>query len=312
MGAVISIDTDLAQTLSAYRVCEFATLGRDGTALSWPAATLLRSDGTFRLTTSISFPQKAFNIRRNERVALLFSDPTGSGLADAPQILIQGTAVCPDEVVASPVGDEAYWSMLFERQPSSRAYLKPPMHWLMDWYYLRLLITVTPTSIVHLPTEAITATPQATGTSTAQPAHGDLRGATQIARTPTAVLGAMDASGSPVLARVRPVAGPDGFTFTTPAEADVSAGPASLMVHELDENLANLMSALVRGSLTPGADGRWSFTPERVVEPMPLGSARDQISLLRQGRSAAKTYLANRGIPRPQVRWDQLRQLVHD
>jgi hypothetical protein len=36
------------------------------------------------ITTSIAFPQKAFNIRRDARVALLFSDPTGSGLNRAP------------------------------------------------------------------------------------------------------------------------------------------------------------------------------------------------------------------------------------
>lgn len=304
IDAVISFDPETARTLGAYRVCEFATLGRDGTVLPWPAATLLRPDGTFRLTTSISFPQKAFNIRRDERVALLFSDPTGSGLTDVPQILVQGTAVCTDEIVASPEGDEAYWSMLFERQPSSRAYLKAPMRWLMDWYYLRLLITVTPTSIVRLPAVDIT-TP-------AEAANLEPLGAAQISRTPTAVLGAADASGALVLTRVRPRADSDGFTFTTPAEIDVSAGPASLMVHQLDENIANLMSALVRGNLMPGVDGQWSLKPERVVEPMPLDTARDQISLLRHGRAGAKTYLARRGLARPKVRWDQLQHLVQD
>ncbi len=36
--------------------------------------------GKFLLTTSVALPVKAFNIRRDPHVALLFSDPTGSGL----------------------------------------------------------------------------------------------------------------------------------------------------------------------------------------------------------------------------------------
>jgi hypothetical protein len=35
------------------------------------------------------------------RVALLFSDPTASGLRSAPQVLVQGTATCPDQVVTA-------------------------------------------------------------------------------------------------------------------------------------------------------------------------------------------------------------------
>lgn len=37
--------------------------------------------------------------------------------------------------------------MLFDRQPDSRRYVDVPARWFMDWYYLRLLITVTPTQV---------------------------------------------------------------------------------------------------------------------------------------------------------------------
>jgi hypothetical protein len=78
------IDSELAAVVRAYRTCEFATLAKDGTPVAWPVSPLLRVDGTFVLTTSLGFPQKALNIRRDERVALLFSEPHGSGL-DAPE-----------------------------------------------------------------------------------------------------------------------------------------------------------------------------------------------------------------------------------
>ena len=60
------------------------TLSRDGTPIAWPTVPVYRPDaGTFLITTSIALPQKAYNIRRDPRVALLFSDPIGSGLSDA-------------------------------------------------------------------------------------------------------------------------------------------------------------------------------------------------------------------------------------
>jgi hypothetical protein len=40
------------------------------------------------ITTSIGLPHKAYNVRRNPRVALLYSDPTGSGLDSRPEVLV--------------------------------------------------------------------------------------------------------------------------------------------------------------------------------------------------------------------------------
>ncbi len=145
------LDSAPLDVLDAYRTCEFVTLGRDGTPLAWPTAVRRQKDGTLLLSTSLAFSQKALNIRRDDRVALLFSDPTGSGLAHAPQIFVGGRAECPDEIMTGPQGAEDYWRMLFERQPHSRAYVTAPLRRLMDWYYLRLLITVTPDQLVVRP-----------------------------------------------------------------------------------------------------------------------------------------------------------------
>ncbi len=296
---MLTLDPDLAPVIDAYRLCEFATLGKDGTPIPWPAATIRQPDGTLLLTTSIAFPQKAFNIRRDGRVALLFSDPTGSGLDNPPQILIRGTAVCPDEIVATPEGTEAYWKMLYERQPSSHAFARAPLRWLMDWYYLRLLITVTPTEILTLSSVDL-ATP-------AQTTSAHLLGADELARRPSAVLGARNANGDLVLARTRPVATEDGFAVEVPE--GVAEGPAALMVHEHDEHLADLMNVLVRGQLTQGPEGTWLLKPERMIEPMPGRTPREQIATLRARRAQTRKYLAQRGLERPKVRWDRLREL---
>ena len=131
-----------------FRVCEFSTLAKDGTPITWPlAARYLPGQSRFFLTTSIGFNQKTLHIRRNPHVSLLFSDPTGSGLENPSSVLVQGDAVVSDEVVTDVYGvAEDYWrDSIFRRQPAtefiSGNFL---MRKFMDWYYMRLLIFVTP------------------------------------------------------------------------------------------------------------------------------------------------------------------------
>jgi hypothetical protein len=146
--------------LDSYRTCEFATLAKDGTPLAWPTSPLRQQDGTLLITASIAFAQKALNVRRDGRVALLFSDPTGSELSAPGQIFISGNARC-SELTTSPDGLEEYWSMLFLRQPSSRSYTLPGIRSLMDWYYMRLLITVTPEHVLERPAGSAARTAEA-------------------------------------------------------------------------------------------------------------------------------------------------------
>ncbi|MFD0353405.1 pyridoxamine 5'-phosphate oxidase family protein [Streptomyces sp. NPDC127110] len=292
--------------LDAYRTCEFVTLGKDGTPLAWPTAVERRDDGTLLLTTSIAFAQKALNIRRDGRVGLLFSDPTGSGLDSAPQVFVGGRAQGPDTVVAGPRGAEEYWRRLFERQPHSRAYLTRPMRPVMSWYYLRLLITVEPELVLvrpplaELPDLPVTAVPAGAAA---------LPGAAQLAGLPTAVLAARDASGAPVLARTRPRPTAAGYLVEVPADCGVEPGPASLLVHRHDERLDRMYNALVRGELRRSAAG-WVVVPSAVVEPMGSGRASDALRVLRHTWRSTDRYLARRGLRRPKVQWDRFRALA--
>ncbi|MET7456848.1 pyridoxamine 5'-phosphate oxidase family protein [Streptomyces sp. NPDC005574] len=292
--------------LDAYRTCEFVTLGRDGTPVVWPTAVRRRSDGTLLLTTSLAFAQKALNVRRDGRVALLFSDPTGSAFGQAPQIFVGGRAECPDDVMTGPQGAEDYWRTLFERQPRSRSYLAPGVRRLMDWYYLRLIITVTPEQVVVRPPLASLAPPKP---STAPTSAAPLPGAAHLARYPSAVLAARDASGAPVLTRTRPVVTGEGFAVEVPDDCAVTAGGASLLVHRHDEHLDHMHNALVRGRLRQDGD-RWLLVPGSVVEPMGSGRPGDAVRLLRRTKRATSRYLQRRDLPRQRVRWDAFRALA--
>ncbi|MFI9645613.1 pyridoxamine 5'-phosphate oxidase family protein [Streptomyces sp. NPDC052040] len=299
------LDSAPLDVLDAYRTCEFVTLGRDGTPLAWPTAVLRREDGTLLLSTSLAFAQKALNIRRDGRVALLFSDPTGSGLDRPPHLHVVGRAACPDEIMTGPQGAEEYWRMLFERQPHSRSYLSLPLRRLMDWYYLRLLITVTPEQVTVRPPLAPSPPPVPDGPA----ARSALPGAGHLARFPSAVLAACDSSGAPVLARTRPVPTDGGYAVEVPEDCAVAPGPASLLVHRHDELINHMQNALVRGVLHRTGDG-WLLVPATVVEPMGSGRPSDAVRVLRRTRRATDRYLERRGLQRPRVQWDEFRALA--
>jgi hypothetical protein len=72
--AMLVVPRDVEAVFQQVRTCEFTTLAKDNTPITW----------------------KAYNLRRTPKVAMLYSDPTGSGLAAPPAVLVQGEAVCPD------------------------------------------------------------------------------------------------------------------------------------------------------------------------------------------------------------------------
>lgn len=145
----LAVPHAVVSVFDEFRTCELTTIGKDGTPITWPIVTLRRpEDGVFVASTSIGLPQKAWNIRRNPRVSMLFSDPTGSGLADPPTVLVQGDATCRDEIITGGPVLEAYAERVLRRQPISRLYGRDPLsRRLLDWYYFRLLIEIVPRSV---------------------------------------------------------------------------------------------------------------------------------------------------------------------
>ena len=158
----IDLLPEVLATLREFRTCEFTTLSKNGTPVTWPvAARYLPEHGHFVLTTSIGLPQKAYNIRRNSRVALLFSDPTASGLHEPATVLVQADAEAPDHVVTDMEGLEDYWrENLFSRQPAGKFYSTNPLtRYLMDWYYMRIVIVARPHRIMWWPKGDMRAVP---------------------------------------------------------------------------------------------------------------------------------------------------------
>lgn len=146
-----------------YRTCEFTTLFRDGAPQTWPVGARLLEDGCFLVTTTIGSPQKAFNIRRNAKVSMLFSDPTGSGVAEPGAVLIQGDATAEDRIVTDMTADPdlaAFTQTVFARQPAGAFTSSWPGRRLLPFYYMRILIYVTPRRAYFWPTRDFVSVPQ--------------------------------------------------------------------------------------------------------------------------------------------------------
>jgi len=305
-----TITEDLKSVVDAYRTCEFLTISRDGTPIAWPTIAVHQPDGTFLISTSIGLPQKAFNVRRNPAVALLFSDPTGSGLDGAPAVLVQGTATCPDEIVTSVLRARELWLRIFDRQPSSRSNSSNPiMRALLDVYYMRLLITITPTSVRGMPAPPATGPLVATGSKGGRGQDPFEQTVRRLPEFASAVLTAFDEHGAPILTRVRPSADPANRTLSIDTDVPLRPGRASLLCHSHDEQLWNLRSFVVAGDLAQ--DGRsWSLRPDRFIPGGDKMGPIAMVKIIRELRGTAGRYLDRRGLSRPEINWHEIHELV--
>ena len=78
-------------------VSEYATLTREGRPVTWAVTPYLGEDGsTVDVSTGLTYPAKAERARRDPRVSLLFSSPTGTGLEHPDVVLVQGLATVRD------------------------------------------------------------------------------------------------------------------------------------------------------------------------------------------------------------------------
>lgn len=153
-----TVPAEVYLVLRCFLTAELATVSRSGNPICWPVLPSIETE-TFRvaIATSIGLPQKALNIRRDPRVSLLYSDPTGSGLTDPPIVRIEGLAEAPDVVLTSigQIEDRSIAAAferdaiaLLRRQPAAALYTRNRLaRRLMDWYFLRLLIVVRPTRV---------------------------------------------------------------------------------------------------------------------------------------------------------------------
>lgn len=161
---MLKLPAHAREIVDNYRTCELTTLSKHGVPVTRPVTALLCADGRFLLTTSIGLPQKAFNIRRNSKVSLLFSEPRASSIAQPGAVLVRGEATAEDRIVtdmaADPDLERLMTERIFARQPASKMMSSWVGKLLLKPYYMRILIYVTPRRIDYWPTRDFAAVPQ--------------------------------------------------------------------------------------------------------------------------------------------------------
>jgi hypothetical protein len=298
-----TLPLDVQQVFDRFVTTEYVTIDRRGQPIVWPV-TPYYSPGAphIDVTTGLGYPKKADDAQRNPRVALLFSDATGSGLERPPMVLVQGTAVVDDrDLDANRRRYQQEWGAKF---PAVRETLPPAfVQRMLGWYFKRIYVHVRPERVYAWPQGDVTAEPQLFDDRMEEVRSGHNEEPEESHERPESgdrvwgprleALGA-DYGGSAVVAFV----GPDGFPFAVrvpvrpdaearllhlgaaPVGAPLEPGPACVTAHVHAPDFRWQRNFQVRGDLIDTGAG-WALAPHKIVGGLesPPGSRLVQMRL---------------------------------
>ena len=126
----------------------------------------------------------------------------------------------------------------------------------------------------------------------------------------SAVVTGLDAEGYPYSLRCKPWVDSSARVLKAdlPTYASVQAGPACLLCHSHDENLWNLRSFLVRGTLAREGS-EWTFEPLRYVPGAGVEGLRGMVNFVTGSRRNTNRYLKKRGLSRPRIPWKAINEI---
>jgi Pyridoxamine 5'-phosphate oxidase len=281
-----TLPEDVQRVFERYITTEYTTIDKRGRPTTWPVTPYYSpGDQCIDLTTGLGYPKKAEDARANPKVALLFSDPTGSDLDRPPQVLVQGTAEVDDRDLAA--NRERYARESLDKLPGSKSMLPPkPVRGLFNWYFTRIYVHVRPERVYVW----------ADGNAAREPqlldAHIEEVRSGHYEEPPDRHAGAeggepawderMDELGDRYPTAVLSIVAPDGFPFSLrlPIEVNrdarriklgegalgvpVQPGLACLTAHDHDPEFTYQRNFQVRGDLVED-DGGWAVVPHKLI-----------------------------------------------
>ena len=313
-----TLPLDVQRVFESFLTTEFTTIDRRGQPITWPVTPYYQPGGPcISVTTGIGFPKKAHDAARNPMVSLLFSDPTGSGFAHAPMVLVQGTAEVDERDLDANreryARDSA--AKLSAGSPTTQMQRRFP------WYFTRIYMHVRPERVYAWPDCDPTREPVLLDSHMEEVRSGHDEEPDAPHSAPDGGGGSwesrMDELGGHYDSAVLSFVAPDGFPFSVrlPVTADRRArllridaeavgaplqpGLACITAHEHEQDLGWHRNFHVRGDLVERPDG-WVLVPHRVVpgfELPPVGAFSRTImnfSKIRRFRRTAKRELRRR------------------
>jgi hypothetical protein len=304
-----SLPPDVRSVFERFITTELTTVDASGQPITWPVTPYYTAGGPcIEVTTGLGYPKKANDASANPLVSLMFSDPTGSGLAEPPMVLVQGSAEIDDADLEANRARYARESAV--KLPAISKQMPPePLQRFLSWYFTRIYIRVRPERVYVWPGGDIAAEPQLydahieevrSGHSEEQERfHAEPRGGAspwsprveELGTTyPTAVLSIVCPDGFPFSARVPVGADADARLIRiggTPSGVPLQPGLACVTAHLHNDQFTWQQNFQVRGDLVPGDDG-WVLVPRKLVGGFEAPKSR--LAMLRQNASKARRF----------------------
>lgn len=286
-----SLPDEVQQVFDRFITTEFTTVDRLGQPICWPVTPYYRpGDPCIDVCTALGYPKKALDARGNPKVALLFSDPTGSGLEGAPQVLVQGTADVDHRDLEA--NRKRYTRESLEKLPGSRRLLPPRfVQRAMGFYFTRIYVHVRPERVYVWPDGDATREPQLFDAhmEEVRSGHDEEPDAPHAGAEggPPEWDARMDELGGLYREAVLSLVAPDGFPFSLRVPITVDAGArrvrigasvvgvpvqpglACLTAHDHHPDFHWQRNFQVRGDLVD-EDGGWALVPHRMVGGLEL------------------------------------------
>ncbi len=304
-----SLPASVQSVFDRFITTELTTVDGRGQPITWPVTPYYRTgDPCIDVTTGLGYPKKANDARANALVALLFSDPTGSGVRSPPMVLVQGAADVDDRDLDA--NRRRYERESVEKLPATAKMQPPdPVKRFFTWYYARIYIHVRPERVYVWPQGDIAQPPEVydahmeevrSGHSEeperfhAAPAGGattwDPRLTELGTAHPTAVLSFVSPDGFPFAVRVPAFADQAARCVriaAQPAEVPLQPGLACLTAHRHAEDFTWQQNFQLRGDLVLDEQG-WSVVPHKLVGGFEL--PRSKVAVLRANAAKARRF----------------------
>ncbi len=286
-----TLPQEVREAFERFITCELTTVDAKQQPIVWPVTPYYSSGAaTLDTSTGLGYPKKANDARRNPQVAILFSDPTGSGIQTGIHVLVQGAAEVDDRDLEG--NRERYRRESAVKLPRGRAVMPPRfLDGIAAWYVNRIYIKVRPERVFVWPDGDIAKQPACHGAHVEEvrsghseerleahepPAGGSIAWDERVdqlgRRYGTAVLAWVAPDGFPLAVRV-PIAvdaGADRISLGAgPAGLPMIEGRACLTAHGHDPDFKWRENFQVRGDLVRTAEG-WALVPRKLVGGLEL------------------------------------------
>lgn len=148
--AELNLPDWVLDSIGAYTTGELTTAAKSGYPSTFPVAVAFdRTAGQLVTTTSVGFPAKVANIRRDARIGIFLGYKISSSDSTAGAVHVQGHATVDDESFEMNLMSLARFPSLTEIQPELKRRMRNP-RWrkLYQGYMTRVIITITPERVL--------------------------------------------------------------------------------------------------------------------------------------------------------------------